>query len=1052
MIGRASACASGLERASVVPALRIHPHDSTGAVRLWTLLWVTRDTLQPEQLLSQALRDILQSALGDGFRLERELGGGGMSRVFIARDLALDRDVVVKVLSEEATAGVSAERFRREIQVIAKLQHPHVVPIISAGAAEGVLFYVMPFMGGETLRARLTREGPLAVADAARVLREVLDALAFAHRHGVIHRDIKPENVLLEAGHAVMADFGIAKALRESGNMTSVGVSLGTPSYMAPEQATADPTADHRADLYSVGVLAFELLVGAPPFTGSAQQLVVAHLTTPAPSLRDRRSDLPPALAELVARALEKDPAARPQTAQEMIAALDAAVAPTAITPVGDATSGATASAAARSAVPAGPARRPFSTRLLVSTAAVLVIAATTFAAIRARAAAPVVADGAELIAVMPLSAISDTSLTRLGQDLVVTLSTNFDGVGNLRAVDAVTLLMRARNLSPQLPLAEAQSLARELGAKSVLTGTLISEGEQVRATVVLTRVGTDSALAKATALAAPREIAALTDSLTWQVLRQVWRRGNAPSPVLTGLMTPSFDALRAFLDGERHFQRLETADAMRNYRMAFERDTAFVQALLRYNYVRSWSLLPQDPAPHARLIAAKDRLPERERLWLELSERILPVPEKLSEWKALATRFPDYPPVMMAAADLIIHSGPMYGIPMRDALPFLDRLDQLVPDHGDTKFHQAMVSWMTSSTADAARLTTLAGAAAGPPWGVSLAFDATALAALADRGRMPALSASETAGREWARNADESPQLGWYLGFSTTPALPISFRLAVLEHWRSRGILTGNKERASALGEGTLRVASGDWSGGLRALRRAEGVEDAPTVIRRTSARIAVIGAWLGTVDAAVADSAWQRARVIAGPDTTLADRLESQWLDGLLGIVQDDAGRVRRATEALRADTTRTSRLVARSLEAQRMERAGVEGAADSAMAVSDQVMREGGFLLSVEAVNRLIAARALVRRGTPARAERYLMWADAGSNTPRSATVHNAVNPLVAYERGVALDEAGNRDAAAFQLHRFLLNYTQPPEMHRALVDDAKKRLSRIEGSAR
>ena len=223
---------------------------------------------------------------------------------------------------------MSADRFRREIQVIARLQHPHIVPILAAGSADGALYYVMPFIGGETLRARVAREGSMPVADVARVLRELLDALAFAHSHGVIHRDIKPDNVLIEAGHAVVADFGVAKALRESGTMTSAGYSLGTPAYMAPEQATADPTADHRADLYAVGVLAYELVTGSPPFTGSSQQMITAHITTPPTAVRQRRSDVPEPLAGLIMRALEKEPGDRPQSAQEMLEALETVATP----------------------------------------------------------------------------------------------------------------------------------------------------------------------------------------------------------------------------------------------------------------------------------------------------------------------------------------------------------------------------------------------------------------------------------------------------------------------------------------------------------------------------------------------------------------------------------------------------------------------------------------------------------------------------------------------------------------------------------------------------
>jgi serine/threonine-protein kinase len=498
----------------------------------------------------------------------------------------------------------------------------------------------MPFVSGETLRARIAREGPLPIGDVVRLLREVLDALAFAHDHGVVHRDIKPENVLIGAGHVVVADFGIAKALRESGTMTSAGLALGTPQYMAPEQATADPTTDHRADLYAVGVLGYELLTGAPPFSGSAQQVITAHLTTPAPAIATKRADIPAALADVITRALAKEPSERPQSAGEMIVALETVTTPS-TTSLGF---------------------QPRRKRWLVSLAAVVTIAALTGVAWWTRsspAGASAVADGADLIAVMPLSAVSDSSLTRLGQDLVVTLSANLDGVGSLHTVDAVTLLMRARKAPSPMPLSDARSLAKDLGARSVLTGTLINEGDRVRASVTLSRVGSDSAIARASALAAPRDIAAITDSLTWGVLQGIWRRGTAPSPVLTGRTTKSFDALRAFLDGERDFLRLDGPRALANYRRAFELDSNFAQAYLRYDYANSWILNPADAEVHRRLLALKDSLPERERLWLETREAPKPVPAKIGAWKELAKRYPDYPPVLMAVADLIIHSGP---------------------------------------------------------------------------------------------------------------------------------------------------------------------------------------------------------------------------------------------------------------------------------------------------------------------------------------------------------------------------------------------------------
>lgn len=292
------------------------------------------------------LREHLQTALGSAYAIERELGGGGMSRVFVAREISLGREVVVKVLPPELAGELSAERFRREIQLAARLQHPHIVPVLAAGTLEGepettkgsrrenatLLFYTMPFIEGETLRARLQRAGELPIHDVVRMGRELADALAYAHERGVVHRDLKPENILVTRGHALVADFGVAKAVTASalenqgGNsiLTSIGLALGTPTYMAPEQAAGDPATDHRADIYALGCVLYELLAGSPPFHGRpTQALLAAHIAEAPDQVSKRRPATPAPLAALIMRMLEKRPADRPQTADEVLALLE---------------------------------------------------------------------------------------------------------------------------------------------------------------------------------------------------------------------------------------------------------------------------------------------------------------------------------------------------------------------------------------------------------------------------------------------------------------------------------------------------------------------------------------------------------------------------------------------------------------------------------------------------------------------------------------------------------------------------------------------------------
>ncbi|MEO6529267.1 MAG: hypothetical protein ABIP93_21795, partial [Gemmatimonadaceae bacterium] len=403
----------------------------------------------------------------------------------------------------------------------------------------------------------------------------------------------------------------------------------------------------------------------------------------------------------------------------------------------------------------------------------------------------------------------------------------------------------------------------------------------------------------------------------------------------------------------------------------------------------------------------------------------------------------------LMSAADPIVHSGPIYGIPIADARPYLDRLEQLVPEHGDTRFHAAIVMAAIGSPDSAAAAMTSASRLMGAPWGAMLSWMGKLYDSQARGTPLPPLDGALDMARTSAADARAHPTIAAFDGMLGMDTYAAAHRLAALEHVRAKGIFSGDMELISTLPEGMLRGSRGDWTSAMRAFRRAES-SPLSFAERITSARVAVIASWFSAMDVAEADSALARAHVQRDDDARAVDRIELHWLDGVQGVLHGDAARVQTARRALDADTTLMARHTARSLAGLWLSRTSADAGADSLKALTDETMREGAILLSVEALDRLIVARALRKRGRPADVERYLMWNDAATNIIRSITVKYSFGPIVNYERGVALDEAGNRAAAMFRLRRFVQSYDQPPAAHRSLVDDAKKRLARLEAT--
>jgi serine/threonine-protein kinase len=431
--------------------------------------------------------DNLRAALAGHYTLERELGAGGMATVYLAHDLRHDRNVALKLLREDLSASLGKDRFLREIKVAAALQHPHILPLYDSGAADNLLFYVMPYVDGPSLREKLTKEGELPIGEAVRILRDIADALTEAHRHGVVHRDLKPENVMLRGRHALVMDFGVAKALTEATgrqSLTTVGVALGTPTYMAPEQAVADPHVDYRADIYAFGVVAYELLAGRPPFTGaSPQQVLAAHVTAVPDPITNYRP-VPPALAALVMRCLEKRPADRWQSAEELVPQLEALM-----TPSGGITPTATRPIAA-AAAPGGRLSRlgwPIAIAVVLAVLGFVGWRMTHRGAGAASAPAPA-AVVAKRIGVLPFTSRSqDTADAYLGDGMATDLTTTLAGINALHVVSrSSTFALRGKT---------ARDAGTALHADAMVEGTVGKVDDRLRVTISLVNVSDEALL-----------------------------------------------------------------------------------------------------------------------------------------------------------------------------------------------------------------------------------------------------------------------------------------------------------------------------------------------------------------------------------------------------------------------------------------------------------------------------------------------------------------------------------------------------------------------------
>jgi eukaryotic-like serine/threonine-protein kinase len=611
--------------------------------------------------VTQDLTARLQLGLGHVYLIERELGGGGMSRVYTATETALDRIIVLKVLPPELGQALSTDRFRQEIRLAARLQHLHIVPLLSAGEADGLLYYTMPFVEGESLRTRLARGGELPVREAVKLLTEVAEALAYAHGHGVVHRDVKPDNVLLSGGHAQVADFGVAKALSaaattESSGLTSLGVALGTPAYMAPEQAAADPHVDHRADLYAWGCLAYECLTGNPPFIGRpTSALLAAHVSEAPEPIGRRRPGLPPGLAALVMRCLEKRPADRPQSAAEVLQALEGVITP----------SGGTAPTLPLAALQRRRWIRP--AIVLAVTALVMGAAAVLWQRSTRVASGPL---DPQRVAVLPFRVSgADPSLTYLREGMVDLLAAKLTGQGGPRAVDP-RAAMRSWRVEGKgmddLDEAAARRTAARLGAGQFLVGSVVGSHSHVVLSAQLLPSSGSGAGTQATVEGPGDSLPMLLDRLVGRLLALGAGQGDQR---LASLTTTSLPALRAYLDGLGQYRRGQYPEAAIRLEEAVQLDSGFVLAAFALVQTGVWSGYVNQARAEDLAWKLRDRLSPRDRIMLEafLGPR---GPRTSSGAELLAARVravetvPEQADAWYYLGDLYFHFGAQLGIP----------------------------------------------------------------------------------------------------------------------------------------------------------------------------------------------------------------------------------------------------------------------------------------------------------------------------------------------------------------------------------------------------
>jgi serine/threonine-protein kinase len=634
-----------------------------------------------DELLSR-----LESALADRYEITRLVGEGGMARVYLAQDLRHGRQVALKVLRPEIGAALGSDRFLREIRIIAGLQHPNILPLFDSGAAprsatgpDG-LWFVMPYVEGESLRARIQREGRLPFDEALRIAEDVAGALDYAHARGVVHRDVKPENILLSDGHAFVADFGVARAVDLAGahGATAIGIAMGTPAYMSPEQAAGDANIDGRSDVYSLACVVYEMLAGSAPFSGGTPREIMArHALDAAPAVRTARPDLPAGVEGALQRGLAKGAENRSPTAMQMIRDLQRSegelIAP-------------------------APARRPGLNRPQVFALAAVLAVLAVAVLWQTRSAPPPASAGvsSSALAVLPFTVRGGDTLG-LGEGMVGLLGTKLDGAGDLHAVDSRAVLSyAARQGSSVLGPDQGRAIAEHFGAGMFVLGDVLTVSGRLRLTASMYDAhGGSRAAASASVEGSADRVFELVDSLAAQLLKG-WSGQEYRLTGIAAMTTQSLPALKAYLDGESAFRAGNFDAAVEGFQRAVAQDPQFALAWYRMSIAAEWLTrtdIARNAAEHAVQMA--DRLSEHDRQLLQalVATRRGAASEAARLYQNVLATYPNDVEAWLQLGEVQFHYGPLAGQSISEARPTWRRVAALEPAFFTPIVHLARIA-----------------------------------------------------------------------------------------------------------------------------------------------------------------------------------------------------------------------------------------------------------------------------------------------------------------------------------------------------------------------